>query len=424
MSSWESHKSETEGLLYYCEPSKKVNSTNVLALDLDGTIIKPASGKKFPESIDDWFLAYNIKNMKKIINYSKKGYKIVIMTNQKGIFQGKGKLTFDDFKVRWTEILKSLNVPAYILLAPQDDFYRKPATGMWDFMETHLNGDIKVNRDSSLFIGDAAGRPKDHSDADIKFAINVGVKFMTPEEFFEDSKDFPFDSLVENLKGFSPQNYIKSNDLIKKIHQDNEKSWTNIEKIAKSGGKNVLMMIGSPASGKSSLAKLIKERLDRLEKLEKLEKLERLDKSSSPLTIILSLDIEKTKAKLKKKLINCIDKDNLECSNVIIDSTNGTKKVRKEWIDIIKKTNPEVNIFGIFMNLDKDVVMHFNELRKLRTVVNPEYPSKNIPDVAIHTFWKKYESPVDDEGFNSIIDFRFEPNFKDEEDKKQFMNWF
>jgi bifunctional polynucleotide phosphatase/kinase len=340
--------------------------------------------------------------MKKIRDYSKKGYKIVIMTNQKGCYQGKGKLTFDDFKTRWFNICDALKVPAYILAAPQDDFYRKPATGMWDFMEKNLNGDLKINLKDCIYVGDAAGRKGDHSDVDIKYAINIGVTFMTPEEFFEDSKEFPFESLRENLKGFAPREYMESD---KEIHLNNQNSWKNIEKIAKEG-KSVLMMIGSPASGKSSLTKLIKDRLD------------------PTLTIILSLDTEKTKAKLKKALINCVHKDNLECTNVIIDATNGTKKARQEWIEAIKKTNPDVNIFGIFMNVDKNVVMHFNELRKLRTVINPEYHSKNIPDVAIHSFFKKYEEPSKDEGFNTIIDFSFEPIFKDEEDKKQFLTWF
>lgn len=44
-----------------------------------------------------------------------------------------------------------------------------------------------------MFVGDAAGRPenkmlktkKDHSTADRLFAINIGIKFFTPEEHFK-----------------------------------------------------------------------------------------------------------------------------------------------------------------------------------------------------------------------------------------------
>lgn len=39
----------------------------------------------------------------------------------------------------------------------------------------------------SFYCGDAAGRkgpPKDFSDTDLKFAINVKLPFLTPEEYF------------------------------------------------------------------------------------------------------------------------------------------------------------------------------------------------------------------------------------------------
>ncbi len=37
----------------------------------------------------------------------------------------------------------------------------------------------------SFFVGDAAGRPRDHSDCDKMFAANVGVKFHTDDQFFK-----------------------------------------------------------------------------------------------------------------------------------------------------------------------------------------------------------------------------------------------
>ena len=44
--------------------------------------------------------------------------------------------------------------------------------------------------EACLYVGDAAGRPKegprkkDFSAGDLKLAINVGVPFQTPEQFF------------------------------------------------------------------------------------------------------------------------------------------------------------------------------------------------------------------------------------------------
>jgi primase-polymerase (primpol)-like protein len=38
---------------------------------------------------------------------------------------------------------------------------------------------------STFYVGDAANRPQDHSDADIAFAKNCAVEFFVPEQFFE-----------------------------------------------------------------------------------------------------------------------------------------------------------------------------------------------------------------------------------------------
>lgn len=52
------------------------------------------------------------------------------------------------------------------------------------------NGGVKIDLGESMYIGDAAGRPaegkkkKDFSFSDRLFALNVGLKFYTPEEHF------------------------------------------------------------------------------------------------------------------------------------------------------------------------------------------------------------------------------------------------
>ncbi|THG05041.1 hypothetical protein TEA_027713 [Camellia sinensis var. sinensis] len=51
-----------------------------------------------------------------------------------------------------------------------EDPFRKPKPGMWHLMEQHFNSGISIDMDQSFYVGDAAGRKDDHSDADIKFA--------------------------------------------------------------------------------------------------------------------------------------------------------------------------------------------------------------------------------------------------------------
>lgn len=43
---------------------------------------------------------------------------------------------------------------------------------------------MKVDKKESFFVGDAAGRGKDHGKSDKEFAANCGLTFYTEEEFF------------------------------------------------------------------------------------------------------------------------------------------------------------------------------------------------------------------------------------------------
>lgn len=93
-------------------------------------------------------------------------------------------------------------MPMSAFVASADDLFRKPSTDMWTFMQQHCNGGIKVNKEVSVYVGDAAGRAaawdgssttkKDFSASDRKFAFNVGVAFHTPEEYFLNKPAAPF----------------------------------------------------------------------------------------------------------------------------------------------------------------------------------------------------------------------------------------
>lgn len=61
------------------------------------------------------------------------------------------------------------------------DIYRKPMPGMWYAVQDLLkqNG-VAITKDDAFFVGDAAGRSRDHNSTDKKFADNIGVPFFTP----------------------------------------------------------------------------------------------------------------------------------------------------------------------------------------------------------------------------------------------------
>ena len=73
------------------------------------------------------------------------------------------------------------------------DKYRKPSIYFWKLFEDRLSriSGQKINYDESFYCGDCAGRKfnpttkvADLKDSDYKFAINAGLKFLTPEDLF------------------------------------------------------------------------------------------------------------------------------------------------------------------------------------------------------------------------------------------------
>nr|XP_021489533.1 bifunctional polynucleotide phosphatase/kinase isoform X1 [Meriones unguiculatus]XP_021489569.1 bifunctional polynucleotide phosphatase/kinase isoform X1 [Meriones unguiculatus] len=162
----------------------------VAAFDLDGTLITTRSGKVFPTSPSDWRILYP-EIPKKLQELHAEGYKLVIFTNQMGI--GRGKLSAEVFKAKVEAVLEKLGVPFQVLVATHAGLNRKPVSGMWDHLQEQANEDVPISIEDSVFVGDAAGRPaswapgrkkKDFSCADRLFALNVGLPFATPEEFF------------------------------------------------------------------------------------------------------------------------------------------------------------------------------------------------------------------------------------------------
>jgi len=59
---------------------------------------------------------------------------------------------------------------------------------MWEYFVKNLNDGKKVGMDVSFYCADAAGRkvPKDFTDSDLKFALNLKFIYNTPNQLFLD----------------------------------------------------------------------------------------------------------------------------------------------------------------------------------------------------------------------------------------------
>ncbi|XP_074575804.1 polynucleotide 3'-phosphatase ZDP [Curcuma longa] len=167
------------------------DSQKIAAFDFDGCLANTSVKRFGPHA---WSLMYP-SIPEKLQGLYKEGYKLVIFTNESNIERWKNKRqqAVDSKIGRLENFLKCVNVPIQVFIAcgigkskdqTPDDPFRKPQPGMWELLEKYLNSGIEVDMDQSFYVGDAAGRPNDHSDADIQFAKAVGLKFHLPEEFF------------------------------------------------------------------------------------------------------------------------------------------------------------------------------------------------------------------------------------------------
>lgn len=182
-------------------------SRNVAAFDLDGTIIRTIHGKFFKDSLDWAFLPNRLLTLKA---YRDAGYTLAIFTNQH--YKG-AKLTAAIDRVN--NVITALiaeGLDAWVLAATQEDIYRKPGIGMWQvFVQYFPNLDLA----SSLYVGDAAGRPQDHSDSDRIFAQNIGIPFYVPEDIFPNNQiDIPVTQtmfIFVGMPGSGKSTYFEQN---------------------------------------------------------------------------------------------------------------------------------------------------------------------------------------------------------------------
>ncbi|XP_005090552.1 bifunctional polynucleotide phosphatase/kinase [Aplysia californica] len=360
-SKWSSHEH-----LYVYTSKGVVHQSKIAGFDIDGTIIITKSGRTFPTDSSDWQVAYG-DTFRKLKSLHADGHKIVFFTNQLGVAKGKTKI--EDLKTKIENIISKLQVPVQAFVATHEGKYRKPCDGMWKKLKHEYNGGVNLDLSSSLYVGDAAGRPKDwapkkkkdFSLSDRLFAINVGLKFHTPEEFFLGQKEAPYTMPV-----FDPR----------KLRSDVEAVPQGCDLDSKS--KEIILLVGFPASGKSHFASHI----------------------------------------LKPKGYECVNRDTLgtwqKCvkkakeslvhSKVVVENTNLTKEERARYVELAKDAHVPCRCF-----LFTTTIEHCRHNERFRQLIDKSHAKIN--EMIFHQIKNKYQEPSMNEGFSKIVNINFVPKF-------------
>lgn len=293
-----------------------VHRDKMAAFDYDWTLVSPKGGKTFPSNVDDWEWLYPTIS-EKIKGYYEDGFMIVIFTNQSKAWK------HEQIQL----VAKTLGIPVFIVVATEKCDY-KPNPILFNI----LVGNNKISKEKSFFVGDALGRSGDFSDSDKIFAENIGIPCCCPEQVF----------------------HVKSEII-------------EIPTIPLSDEKQIIIMMGYPGSGKSTIAKNI---------------------CKNESFVYLEGDIYKTSTKMIKVSLEHITQN----KSIIFDATNSSSKKRQEYIEFGKKYN--YKIVCIHLSTPLEVAYKRNKLRNYE---------KYVPKIAYSVYKKNYEEPNETEGFTLFV---------------------
>jgi bifunctional polynucleotide phosphatase/kinase len=224
---------------------------------------------------------------------------------------------------------------------------------------------------NSYYVGDAAGRPfptlagrnKDFSCSDRKFAANIGIDFHTPEAFFLEKPEAGF-----GWDGFGPDELeaLRSNRLPEAAAP-----------LAGSGGE-LIVMVGFPGSGKSYFARRYLEAHGYV----------RVNRDSLG-------DMKKCEVVTGTALA--------AGKRVVVDNTSPDVAARAAFLKLAATHGVPARAF--VMTAGRKLAMHLNTVRSRLGI------KAKVPDVAIHTYNKKFTMPTCDEGFAAVVSVPVVPDF-------------
>lgn len=288
----------------------KSRRTKYAIFDFDWTLVKPQDGRKFPKAVADW--QYLRPSVPEVLQKYGKTHHVVIVTDQSKPWK------IDQIKAAISPLsLEHLTV----VIGVQT---QKPSTTLFN------KALPKFKPDNAFYVGDAAGRPGDWSDKDKVFAQNLHITFYTPEEIFPLPKQAPV-------------------------------------KIKAKASPSIIIMIGYPGSGKTTIAKQYEK---------------------AGYTVISGDEYKTGPAMIKAAAAAAAAQQE---QGIVFDSTAGTKEKRQLFVAFAQEHH--MPITAIWVQTPIDESMERNKQRAAAAGIKP------IPAVAFYMYRKQFEEPHESEGF-------------------------
>ncbi len=393
---------------------------SIAAFDFDGTLTLVQGSHVHAKNANDWKL-FHPSIPERLRSLHQDGYRLVIFSNQQGISEAKNLHRKQSFIGRVENFVKSAipDLPLIVYAATRDDGCRKPCPGMWNLFEKHHAEPIEKCR--SFYVGDAAGRPaghkpgarKDFSDSDLKFAFNIGITFATPESFFLNGGVINGEFELQPA-AFSPSKIIQRDET-----EEHAKSTQYRFESFNKDEPELVLMVGSPACGKSTFAKKNFVRHG-------------------------YIHVNQDQLKTKEKCLKMVEDALQGGKRVVVDNTNPTREVRALYIQAAARTakrtgRSAIPVRCVFVLADPIVCKHNNVYRAYmanrdsdgiwmqkdsETSSIKSSSRGKIPDIAFRSFSSRFEEPTAAEGFTEVLKVAFSPAFETEEEKKLWcMYW-
>ncbi|KAJ3151556.1 hypothetical protein HDU89_001999 [Geranomyces variabilis] len=428
-------------------------SALIAAFDFDGTLSTVKGKHVHAKDANDWqFVHKTIPERFAALHDA--GYRIVIFSNQRGILDGKKT---EKRKISFTGRVENLllaiedagvKIPILIFGAAGDDWCRKPRPGMWELFEQHYNREEEttvdgkvipgavctVDRAKSFYVGDAAGRSaghkpgakKDFADTDHKLALNVGCPFYTPESFFHRADvppPPPADSHAVHAShapkdpSFDPVAFLAERRAAAATVDPTQTRPYIPDNVA---CPELILIVGSPASGKSTFAK-------------------RYFVNSPHAYVRVNQDELKT----REKCLRMTEESLRAGKSVIVDNTNPDPDTRKKYVDIAAKVEAargsgRIPIRCIWHTADQALCQHNNIYRVYMahkdleggwvdwtsTAAGRAQPHANpvsvlkLPTIAFTSYASRFREPnAEEEGFDEVRRVDWDPQFASPEDE-------